>query len=68
MRQLPLPQGRFLVFISVSGRIDLFRNRTDDLLACSIMPQPTTLPCDLFIKNPEILFVDKLKWKRKIIW
>jgi hypothetical protein len=56
----PLPTGRFLVLLSVGGRpqgrsaaerirsiekpSDLIRNRTRDLLACSIVPQPTTLP------------------------
>jgi hypothetical protein len=48
--------GRFLVLsrpqgYSAAGRIrlikksnDLFGNRTRDLLACSIVPQPSTLP------------------------
>jgi hypothetical protein len=52
----PLPPGRFLVLISVRGHsrtrwirwleklIDLIGNRTSDLPACSIVPQPTTLP------------------------
>jgi hypothetical protein len=51
----PLPPGRFLVLISVrgceAGRImstekcnGLIGNRTRDLPACSIVPQPTTLP------------------------
>jgi hypothetical protein len=54
----PLPSGRFLVLISVSqpqghssaGRIrltekssDFMGNRTRDLPACNIVPQPTTL-------------------------
>jgi hypothetical protein len=57
----PLPPGRFLVLMSLrcwstqghsaSGRIrsiekiNIIGTRTRDLPACSIMPQPTTLPC-----------------------
>jgi hypothetical protein len=59
---LPLPLGRFLVLIyvtgwvdprghSVAGRIksvekfdDLIGNQIRDLVACNIVPQPTTLP------------------------
>jgi hypothetical protein len=56
----PLPPGRFLVLISVRGSVDprghsaagssiekynnLNGNRTRDLPACSLLPQPTTLP------------------------
>jgi hypothetical protein len=55
----PLPLRRFLVLISVRGRVDLgamvrlegsieksndIGNRTRDLLACSIVPQATTIP------------------------
>jgi hypothetical protein len=48
----PLPPGRFLVLIYVRGwvdsraivRLDLIGFRTRDLPACSIVPQPTTLP------------------------
>jgi hypothetical protein len=49
----PLPPGRFLVLISVIGWVDrraikkfndIVGNRTSDLPACGIVPQPTTLP------------------------
>jgi hypothetical protein len=56
----PLPPGRFLVVISVRGSVDptaivrleelgelkihLIENRAQDLPACSIVPQLTTLP------------------------
>jgi hypothetical protein len=30
---------------SIEKSIDLIGNETSDLLACSIVPQPTTLPC-----------------------
>jgi hypothetical protein len=56
--------GRFLVLISdrghnVAGRItaieetsDLIGNRTRDLPACSIVPEPTTLPRDSLLGTP----------------
>jgi hypothetical protein len=60
----PLPPGKFLVLVSVRGRVDprilvqleglgqlkkkiytdVIGNRTHDLLACSIVPQPTPPP------------------------
>jgi hypothetical protein len=49
----PLSTGRFLVLISARGWVDLQSieksihltgTRTGDLLACSIVPQSTTLP------------------------
>jgi hypothetical protein len=52
---LPLPSGKFLVLIEAESpeRIKsteksdgLIGNRARDLPACSIVPQPTTLPRD----------------------
>jgi hypothetical protein len=56
-QRLSRPQGH-----SAAGRIrsiekssDLIENRNRDLPACSIMPQPTTLPHVMKFKNYELL-------------
>jgi hypothetical protein len=67
----PLPPERFLVLSSVKGCVDqraivrleelgekihLIGTRTRDLLACSMVPQPTTIP-GKYVKNCHCLWV-----------
>jgi hypothetical protein len=75
-----LPPGRFLVLISVRGGVDptaimrlerlgqlvneLIRNWTCDFPACSIVPQPTTLPrTPNTVSYPCILSFNTSYWK-----
>jgi hypothetical protein len=69
----PLPPGRLLVLISVRGCVDprairirsiekfsdLIGNRTHDLRACSIVPEPTTLP---HAPSKMVFYQHFLKW------
>jgi hypothetical protein len=71
----PLPRGRFLVLISVRGRVDhraivrlgglgrlkkssaLIGNPPRDLPACSIVPEPTTLPRAPLLLGRNVFFI-----------
>jgi hypothetical protein len=46
---------------------DLIENRTRDFSACSIVPQPTTLPCAPILKSYKILVLQKVKPNRNAI-